>query len=133
MLNKPQYNVVDSRKPVPPPPPPPNGGWFTGEPFAKDAGWGTVPVIPDAGYMTHFNLRSAAPPPAALTQYPGHLRPGNNFQPMPGVQVAPGGQPYGLMCNTPEVPCNRVIKHGSRFAKYAYLAPARRAARAEEC
>lgn len=71
-----------------------NGGLYTGEPFKKDAPWATVPVIPDADYMTHYNLRSANPPPEALTQYPGGTRPGNNFQTMPGVIKS-----SGMYCN----------------------------------
>jgi hypothetical protein len=62
-----------------------NGGLYTGEPFEEGAPWATVPVIPDAAYMTHQNLRSANPPVQALVQYPGGPRPGNNEQTMPGV------------------------------------------------
>jgi len=72
-----------------------NGGLYTGEPFQKDAPWANVPVVPDADYMTHYNLRSANPPLEALTQYPGGTRPGNNNQVMPGVEKSA----YGLWCN----------------------------------
>ena len=66
-----------------------NGGLFTGTPFIKGAPWGNIPVIPDAGYMTHFNLQSALPPKDALVQYPGGLRLGNNNPSMPGLPVLP--------------------------------------------
>jgi hypothetical protein len=63
-----------------------NGGLYTGEPFYKDAPWANVPVVPDVDYMTNVNLRSANPPPGAIFQYPGNVRPGNNYQKMPGVE-----------------------------------------------
>lgn len=116
-----QYYNVNTSKPVLPPPPPHNNGWFTGEPFAKDAAYGPVPIIPDTGFLVHFNLRSALPPPRALTQYPGNHRPGNNYQPMPGIQAAPG--PYNLWCAN-EAKCNP--PSNTRFSKYAYLDDAAR-------
>lgn len=106
---------------MPPPKPSLNGGLYTGEPFAKDAPWANVPVVPDVGYMIHYNLRSAQPPMDALTQYPGNNRPGNNYQPMPGVSVA--SAEYGLMCNgscgangVQPCDCKRC-----KFSKYYYL------------
>jgi hypothetical protein len=77
---------------VPPPPPSLNGGLYTGEPFRKGAPYANIPVTPDADFLIHHNLRSADPPGPALTQYPGGLRPGNNFQEMPGVR--PAGAPW---------------------------------------
>ena len=68
-----------------PPPRKLNGGLYTGEPFKKDSIHANVPVIPDTGYMIHYNLRSANPPPGAIYQYPGNIRPGNNFQHMIGI------------------------------------------------
>lgn len=68
-----------------PPPRKLNGGLYTGEPFKKDSLHANVPVIPDTGYMIHYNLRSANPPPGAIYQYPGNIRPGNNFQHMNGI------------------------------------------------
>jgi hypothetical protein len=44
-----------------------------------------VPVTPDVDVYINQNLRSANPPPGATTQYPGNIRPGNNWQGMPGV------------------------------------------------
>jgi hypothetical protein len=62
-----------------------NGGHYTGEPFEKNAPWGTVPVIPDTTFMIHYNLSSANPPPGANVQYIGYDRPGNNKTYMLGV------------------------------------------------
>ena len=97
-----------------------NGGWFTGEPFSDNAPYKNIEVLPDAGYMIHYNLTSANPPPDAIFQYPGGIRPGNNSQTMPGISVNPK---YGLLANS--APC--VHKHVDcacskcRFSKYAYL------------
>lgn len=63
-----------------------NGGLYTGEAFQEGAPWGNVPCIPDVDYMTNVNLQSASPPPGAIYQYPGNVRPGNNYQKMPGVE-----------------------------------------------
>lgn len=91
---------------VPPPQPSLNGGLYTGVPFEKNAPWANVPVIADADYMTHINLRSANPPPQALYQYPGNTRPGNNFQLNTGLKKYEGdrgfeGKPYNFSC----IPC----------------------------
>jgi hypothetical protein len=62
-----------------------NGGWYTGQPFKKNAGWATVPVIPDSGYMTHYNIHNRnKTAPGADTQY-GNVRPGNNCFLLEGV------------------------------------------------
>lgn len=95
------YAKLDEPAHVPPPPRSLNGGLFTGEPFAKDAPWGNVPVIPDVDYMTNVNLRSANPPPGAVFQYPGNMRPGNNFQKNTGLNPftgKSGDQPYNFSC-----------------------------------
>lgn len=75
-----------------------NGGLYTGEPFQKDAPWANVPVIPDSGYMTFYNLRSANPPAQALTQYQPGDRGGNNptYQPHSYTSCLPL---YGIACN----------------------------------
>lgn len=91
---------------VPPPKPILNGGLYTGERFEKGAPWANVPVIADVDYMTHVNLRSANPPPQALYQYPGNVRPGNNYQANSGLQQYKGdrgfeGKPYNFSC----IPC----------------------------
>jgi len=78
-----------------------NGGLYTGEPFQKGAPWGNVPVVPDTGYMIHYNLKSANPPPGAEYQYPTGFRPGNNNPILPGVRSGPAM--YGLMVN--DGPC----------------------------
>lgn len=111
------FAEIDSSKPLPPPIPQLNGGLFTGEPFEKDAPYANVPVIPDAGYMTHYNLATAKPPPEADMQYPGGPRPGNNMQPMPGIEKLAG--PYGLWC--PSTPCSALTTPAPEFARYAYL------------
>lgn len=92
---------------VPPPQPKLNGGLYTGEPFAEGAPWANVPVVADIDYMIHHNLRSANPPIEALFQYPGTVRPGNNFQAMSGL-----GKPkdYDFICT----PC--LLKKGCRNA-----------------
>jgi hypothetical protein len=51
-----------------------------------DAPWANVPVVLDIDYMTNINLRSLTLHPGwRIYQYPGHNRPGNNSQNMPGV------------------------------------------------
>lgn len=93
-----------------------NGGLFTGKPFTKGAPWANIPVTPDAGYMTNINLRSANPPAAALTQYPGNNRPGNNMQTMPGIQVL--DSKYGLLCNKVQSDYKEKIQ---QFTDYYYI------------
>lgn len=100
---------------VPPPPPSLNGGLYSGEPFAAKAPYGNIPVVPDVGYMIHYNLRSANPPPGAIFQFPGNIRPGNNYQSMPGVRRASN---YNLLCNSSSAK-EKVIN--DRFSKYSYL------------
>ena len=115
-----------------PPPPAWNGGWFTGEPYDKDAPWGTVPVIPDVSFLIHNNLLSAQPPPGANIQYPGSFRPGNNAQAMPGI--VPNRIKNDLMCSLPPVkpqapppsantPTALFSKPSGKpsFAKFSYL------------
>lgn len=108
-------------KSVPPPPRRLNGGLYTGQPFEKDAPWANLSVIPEAGYMTYVNLRSANPPPDALMQYPGNIRPGNNYQYMPGVSRL--SIKTNLWCNdspckAPPSPCTC---NKCRFSKYAHM------------
>lgn len=98
-----------------------NGGWYTGEPFTKDAPWANVPVIPDASYMIHYNLRSANPPPGAITQYPSGNRPGNNTQIMYGVVESKG--PYNMLM-TREVDHDKLKPctcYKCQMSKYLYL------------
>ena len=90
-----KFSPYDYPTYVPPPAPKLNGGLYTGEPFAKDAPWGNVPVIADIDYMVHYNLRSANPPIEALYQYPGTVRPGNNWQQMTGLGKPNG---YDFIC-----------------------------------
>lgn len=113
-----EYNSTYS---IPPPKPDLNGGLYTGEPFKKDAPWGNFPAVPDAGYMIHYNLRSANPPLEALYQYPGGIRPGNNSQTMPGIVKY--NETYNLYaidlpCYARNKPCNCTR---CKFSKYAHL------------
>lgn len=98
----------------PPPQPSLNGGLYTGQPFQKGAPWANVPVIPDAGYMTHYNLRSANPPTDALFQYPGSIRPGNNWQPMEGLSAYSAH--HSMFCT----PCKTDESTRTKFAQYYY-------------
>lgn len=111
-----------------PSPPMWNGGWFTGEPFEKNAPWATVPVIPDVSFLIHQNLMSAQPPPGANIQYPGSFRPGNNAQAMPGI--IPDRTKNDLMCALPITSYTSTRSLVSpianknappRFAKFSYL------------
>lgn len=101
---------------VPPPKPSHNGGLYGGAPFATNAPWANVPVIPDVDTYIHKNLRSANPPPMATTQYPGNVRPGNNYQEMPGVKTY--DQSFGnLQVNVPEPSEGTTCSYGG--GKYA--------------
>lgn len=81
---------------------------YTGEDFWKDAPWASVPVVPDAVYLTHVNLRSANPPPQALFQMTSPHRPGNNsaIGNIPGVGVFEGDNNFGPF----DIPCMPCIK-----------------------
>jgi hypothetical protein len=93
-----------------------NGGWFTGEPFRKDAGWAAVPVLPDAGYMISTNLKSADPPPGATSQHVGVPRPGNNCASVPNVSILQS--PFEAIACT--VAKEVADQKTPRFGKYAY-------------
>ncbi len=94
---------------VPPPQPSRNGGLFTGPEPPKGSPWAAIPVTPDTDYLIHVNLKSANPPPGATNQYPGNIRPGNNFQSFPGLSPYMGTDgfgPFNFMCSpcTSETP-----------------------------
>ena len=83
-----QY-ITDPSSPIPGPAL--NGGLYTGELFAKDAGYANFPVMPCSAYWTFQNLRSANPPPQALYQMQNPYRPGNNSDPkIPGLETIHG-------------------------------------------
>lgn len=117
---------------TPPPKPDLNGGLYTGTPFSPDAPWRNFPAVPDTAFLTHYNLRSARPPPGALFQYPGGgYRPGNNWSPLWGVgsesaahdiRCAPctGGASDPLARAAASVDAD-APPPSARFAKYAYL------------
>lgn len=99
-----------------------NGGLYTGEPFRENAPHGNLPALPDAGYLIHYNLRSANPPDAALYQYPGGERIGNNTAIMPGISMEQG-KLYNMACRLPsstatDPPCQC---RKCTLTKYAYL------------
>lgn len=71
------------------PPPRPNGGWYVGPPVPTGTPWGAIPVSPEHQKLTQDTLRSAGPPPGAITQYQAGQRVGNNTFPMPGVRRDP--------------------------------------------
>jgi hypothetical protein len=112
-----EYNQDKYEKP---PPRSLNGGWFTGERFKKNSPYGNVALIPDTGYMIHYNLRSANPPPGAIYHYPGHTRIGNNFQNTIGIVT---DEIYNISGN--EMECGPHKQQCScrkcSFTKYAYL------------
>lgn len=60
-----------------------NGGLYSGAPF--NGPWLSIPTNPTTDNMINKNLKSAAPPPGAETQYPLTNTPGNNFQSMNGI------------------------------------------------
>jgi len=64
------------------PKPPKNGGLYGGQ--QVNYPWMPIPVIPTETNLTHFNLRSAYPPPGATEIY-GTIRPGNNYVSQVGV------------------------------------------------
>ena len=98
-----------------------NGGLYTGEPFKPNAPWANVPVVPDSGYLTHYNLRSANPPLDALYQFVGTQRPGNNKGVTFGVEKSSG--PYNLMLvkEKPNVAATCQCVKCKLAGKYTYL------------
>ncbi len=93
-----------------------NGGLYGGAAFAPNAPWANIPVSPDVDTYIHQNLKSANPPPQATTQYPGNVRPGNNFQVMPGVDAYDSA--FGnLQINVPEASSGTTCSYGG--GKYA--------------
>ena len=95
---------------VPPPPRALNGGLYTGEPFKENAPWANVPVVPDVDYMNNVNLRSANPPPQALYQYQGNVRPGNNYQNNTGLTQYKGSTGFADRYNFKCIPCEKLPK-----------------------
>lgn len=97
-----------------------NGGLYTGEPFLKNAPWANVPVLPDASYMIHYNLRSANPPPGAIYHYPGGQRPGNNTTVMYGVGIGAPAYNQSMIREGIKEPAPCSCYKCSYF-KYSYL------------
>lgn len=109
---------------MPPPEPSLNGGLYTGVKFAGP--WGNVPVIPDSGYMIHHNLKSSNPPPGAIYQYPGSIRPGNSYINMYGIQRYQD-KSFNIYCIKDDEKINNMNNYitncnGNKyFNKYYYL------------
>lgn len=114
IMNKVAYEYSDIPKPSL------NGGLYTGAPFTENAPWANVPVVPDASYMIHYNLRSANPPPGAIYQYPGSTRPGNNTLIAHGVSSA--NNVYNLTMIRENVAHQSQCKcYKCGYTKYSYL------------
>jgi hypothetical protein len=69
-----------------------NGGLYTGEPFAKDAQYANIPVLPFSAYWANENLKSVTnAPQQAFFQMQAGFRPGNNSDPnIPGIEYIGG-------------------------------------------
>lgn len=80
-LVEPKIQATDQNTAIPAPLP--NGGLYNA-PQATGP-WANIPVIPSDLNLTHYNLRSAHPPPGATEQYASTERLGNNYAPMEGV------------------------------------------------
>jgi hypothetical protein len=91
------YSYIDWKGPIAPPPRKVNGGLYTGEPFAKEAKWGNVPVIPEA-HVYAQNLESANPPPYGAAQIPSYTRPGNNYVEQPYHEYLDKNKYENLLC-----------------------------------
>jgi hypothetical protein len=104
MENNTQYKI-NPWSPVPPPAL--NGGLYTGQPFAKDAPWGNIPVRPTSAYMINQNLRSSSIAPiGALFQMTAGYRAGNNScDLMPGVTRFTGDENFGPFRDILCLPC----------------------------
>lgn len=77
------YSYIDPSEPTGIPPRVMNGGLYGGEPFKTGAGWGNIPIVPEAHLMV-AGLNSVHP--GAGDMIPGYTRPGNNTQTFPGHQ-----------------------------------------------
>lgn len=124
-MNKLDFSNYESTNYIAPPERALNGGLYTGEEFKKGKNneilHGNVPVIPDTGFLIRYNLLSANPPPGAIYQYPGNIRPGNNFQYMDGIKINKkyniGGN--SMDCGTDNTRC-KCKKCRQEYFKYAY-------------
>lgn len=80
--------IEEDHKNMPLPQSRPNGGLYTGATATGD--WGAVPVVPEAHVYLTENLKSAGPPPGAIQQPAGFMRPGNSTVLHPYHQKIPG-------------------------------------------
>jgi hypothetical protein len=86
------YSYIDPEEPIGIPPRLPNGGLYTGQTPPKGAGWGNIPIEPEAHKMV---MALSSTVPNAITAIPGYTRPGNNTQTFPGHQPVTS---YQFMC-----------------------------------
>lgn len=94
--------------------------------------WCSIPVKPNVSNMINNNLKSANPPPGALTQYPGTDRLGNNTMLMPGVKSYIGTDlnngPFNIKCTGQQggayskIYCPKSNKFVSIFSKTGQMA-----------
>jgi hypothetical protein len=106
---------MSSQGPVysPPPKPSHNGGLYTGAPFAANAPWRNFPATPDGAYLTGMNLRSANPPPGAISQFAGSVRPGNNYQEMPAISWM--SAQHAALCRTDDTASCTYVQQGEQL------------------
>lgn len=109
------------------PPPAHNGGWYNGEPFHPSIA--PQPIIPDAGYITHYARRNCDPKPhpATFFHYPGGgYRPGNYHPILPGIDWYENGK-LGILCNpgcfkhVPDNDCRVTKNIGDGSVQYTYI------------
>lgn len=81
-------------------PSPPHGGLYHPDSPPAAGGWGSIRVPATSTSYIHSNLRSANPPPGAISQYPtaANNRPGNNHSAKPGVHGYLDGTTHTLHC-----------------------------------
>lgn len=100
----------DNAKTSPIPVPDKLGQLYTGEDFWPGAPWRVFPVIPEAAWLTHVNLRSANPPLQALYQMNYPIRPGNSTGiQIPGITTFVGDHSFGPFA----IPCIGCLKKSS--------------------
>jgi hypothetical protein len=122
-----EFSTYDFEKTgyMPPPKPSLNGGLYSGEPFKDNAPWANIPVVPEATYMIHENLkRGNDVVPYSTVQYPA-TRKGNSFVEWKGIQKYEGSAvnygPYNIYCTPckyeePKCYCEDICpQHHTRF------------------
>jgi hypothetical protein len=77
-----------------------------------------MPVTPTTANIINNNLKSAEPPKAALTQYPGSVRPGNSYQNTPGVREYTNSDTNAMRCVSGGRKSRREKRSSSSGGKY---------------